>query len=61
MKRIICLVFIIVVTIFTVMGILFRKKIPRIAIKRNITYIGHSDGPTSVFLAGKINRGPKIS
>ncbi len=59
MKRRICVVFIVVVTVFTVMGIVFRKKIPRIAVKRNVIYIGHSDGPTSVFLAGKISRDPK--
>lgn len=61
MKRRICVIFIVIVTVFTVMGIVLRKKIPRIAVKRNVIYIGHSDGPTSVFLAGKIGRDPKNS
>lgn len=61
MKKKICVILIVVVTVFTVMGIVFRKIIPRIAFKRNVTYIGHSDGPTSIFLAGKISKAPKTS
>lgn len=58
MKKKICIIFIVIVTVFTVMGIVARKIIPRIVVKRNVTYIGHSDGPTAIFLAGKIGRGP---
>ncbi len=57
MKKKICVIFVIA-TFFTVMGIAFRKKIPRIAFKRNVTYISRLDGPTSIFLAGKLSKGP---